>query len=272
MVFYTGMEKNIDQPIQSLWIGDQLSKVEQLCIRSFIDHGHQFHLYTYGEIKNIPHGAKIFDANSIMPSDAIFRFENGWGKGSVAGFADIFRLQLLQKMGGWWVDMDVICLKPLDFAEDVVLCSSYETEFGSLPNNCVFKTPPNSPFIAFCLNQLAQSDFDKMSFGSAGPFLFQKAVRELKLQNTVLPYYYFNPISWRFISELVLGKMGAKNKMKELLRPILKPKTMPGRKIMPNSYTLHLWNEIWNAGNLDKNGRYHPGSLFEKLKRKHGIK
>ena len=32
--------------IKSLWIGDQLSRLEQLCIKSFLYHGHEFHLYT----------------------------------------------------------------------------------------------------------------------------------------------------------------------------------------------------------------------------------
>ena len=33
--------------IQSLWIGPRLSNMEHLCIKSFIDHGHKFHLYIY---------------------------------------------------------------------------------------------------------------------------------------------------------------------------------------------------------------------------------
>ena len=32
--------------IQSLWIGPRLSNMEYLCIKSFIDFGHEFHLYT----------------------------------------------------------------------------------------------------------------------------------------------------------------------------------------------------------------------------------
>ena len=34
--------------IQSLWIGDRLSVMERLCIQSFLDQGHQFHLYGEG--------------------------------------------------------------------------------------------------------------------------------------------------------------------------------------------------------------------------------
>lgn len=48
----------INSPIQSLWIGDQLSKVEELSISSYLNHGNEYHLYTYGDIKNIPKGLK----------------------------------------------------------------------------------------------------------------------------------------------------------------------------------------------------------------------
>ena len=42
--------------IQSLWIGKELSVLEQLCICSFLKNGHNFHLYTYEKINNVPDG------------------------------------------------------------------------------------------------------------------------------------------------------------------------------------------------------------------------
>jgi len=266
------METGINKQIQSLWIGGQLSKVEQLCIQSFIDHGHEFHLYAYGEITNVPAAAKIHDARTIIGEDAVFTYKDGWAKGSVSGFADLFRLLLIQKKGGWWVDMDIICLKRFDFTADTIFCSSHEGEYGALVNNCVFKAPADSPFITYCLDQIAAIDLKTMSFGLAGPFLFQKAVKELALQAYVLPYYYFNPIAWKNVSDLILGNMGTINRIKEMVRPMFRPDTMPGRKVLTDSYTVHFWNEVWNTGKLDKNRHYSPGSLFEKLKIKHGIK
>ena len=37
--------------IQGLWIGETLSTMEYLSIKSFLDNGHEYHLYTYGEVK-----------------------------------------------------------------------------------------------------------------------------------------------------------------------------------------------------------------------------
>jgi len=47
---------------------------------------------------------------------------------------------------------------------------------------------------------------------------------------------------------------------------------MQGRLIKKKSFTLHLWNEIWKAGNLDKNATYAQNCTFEQLKRRHKIK
>jgi hypothetical protein len=267
------VEENIDsQLIQSLWIGGQLSNVERLCIKSFLDNGHDFHLYAYEEIHNAPEGTQIHDARSIITEDAIFTYKEGWAKGSVSGFADLFRLLLIQKNGGWWVDMDIICLKKFDLQADTVFCSSDETGYGSLVNNCVFKAPKDSLFITYCLAQIAAIDLKTMSFGMAGPFLFQKAVKELALEDLVVPFEYFNPITWRNVGDVILGKMSLKKKIKESLRPILKPKTLQGRRITADSYAVHFWNEVWKAGNFDKNGSYAPTGIFEQLKRKHDIK
>ncbi|WP_443938112.1 glycosyltransferase [Pedobacter sp. MW01-1-1] len=265
------MEKNLNNPIQGLWIGGALSNVEKLCIQSFLDHGHEFHLYTYEEIKNSPKGTILKDANEIMPESSIFRYKKGWAKGSVSGFADVFRLLLIQKKGGWWVDMDIICLKPLDFKEELVFCSSYEMEYGELANNCIFKAPKNAPFIDFCLKEIEKLDLHTMDFGLAGPFLFQRAIKELNLSTQMKAHYFFNPFSWKFLGELFLDKMSFSNKIKELVRPIFKPATMKGRVINSDTYTIHLWNEVWKAGNFDKNGIYQQNSMFEKFKRKHRI-
>lgn len=264
-------ELNLNNQIQSLWIGGNLSKVERLCIQSFLDYGHEFHLYAYEKIGNVPKGTTIIDARSIMPEEAIFRYKKGWAKGSVSGFADVFRLLMIQKNGGWWVDMDVICLKKFDFQSDTVFCTSAEGEYGSLVNNCVFKLPKDSLFIESCLTDIKNLDLKNIGFGEAGPFLFQSRVKALNLEKFVVPYRYFNPIGWRGMTELVLGKMSTLEKIKEIFRPLLKPKTMVGRKIDHNSYTIHLWNEVWKKNGFDKNATYDKDSLFEKLKKKHNI-
>jgi hypothetical protein len=113
-----------NKTVNGLWIGDRLSVMEMLTLKSFVFHGHTFHLWTYNKIENqLPEGVVIKDANQIIPEKNIIvrKFNDpvtGVGKGSVgAPFSDMFRYKLLFEQGGWWVDMDVTCLKPLAIEE-----------------------------------------------------------------------------------------------------------------------------------------------------------
>src|SRR5688500_8391522 len=112
--------------VHGLWIGDQLSKLEQLTLRSFARHGHEFHLWVYTTLRTpLPQGVIVRDANTVLPITSVFRKLNadpdtGVGRGSVSLFSDLFRYKLLYEHGGYWADLDVTCLKPLDFCEPYV--------------------------------------------------------------------------------------------------------------------------------------------------------
>ena len=62
------------QIIQSLWIGGSLSQMEQLSAKSFIEQGHEYHLYTYGSVENIPEGVILRDGNDILDKSEIFTY------------------------------------------------------------------------------------------------------------------------------------------------------------------------------------------------------
>ncbi|MEQ8704679.1 MAG: glycosyltransferase [Phaeodactylibacter sp.] len=137
--------------VHGLWIGETLSPVEMLCIKSFQAQGHRFHLWTYGHLRTPPpQGTVICAAQEILPSSAIFRYrygnEFGHGKGSLAGFSDLFRYKLLYEQGGWWTDMDVTCLRPLDFpAPYVFRAHDVLAVVGNL-----MKCPKASPLMKWC--------------------------------------------------------------------------------------------------------------------------
>ncbi len=113
--FYMDGERQI---FNALWIGRKLSNLELLTIHSFLSHGHQFRLWAYDQIETpLPDGVMLADANEIIPREKVFSYKNsnvyGHGKGSYAGFSDIFRYKLLYERGGWWTDMDVTCLQKI---------------------------------------------------------------------------------------------------------------------------------------------------------------
>lgn len=98
---------NKESEIQMLWIGDALSPIEQLSMKSFLYHGHTVVLYAYDDIQGIPKDVIVRDADTIVPRSKIFKHMN-----SYAAFADLFRWKLMVEKGGYYCDTDVICLQP----------------------------------------------------------------------------------------------------------------------------------------------------------------
>src|SRR4029077_9309329 len=94
--------------------------MERLCITSFLQNGHPFHLYVYQPIEGVPDGTVVLDANQILPSSRVFKYKD---HDTYAGFSNFFRYKLLCEKGGWWVDADTVCLQPFEFPEPLVFSS-----------------------------------------------------------------------------------------------------------------------------------------------------
>ena len=89
------MANNLER-VGSLWVGNELSNLEILSIRSFILNNHPYHLYVYNDIKNLPEGVTLEDANKIVPEKDIFRAPGSNGRpGSLGAFSDYFRFFLI---------------------------------------------------------------------------------------------------------------------------------------------------------------------------------
>jgi hypothetical protein len=124
--------------IGALWMGGNLSFLEQLCLISFRDAGHHVKLYTYEEVGNIPDGIEIADANTIQPTESILRHAK---TGSPAPQADKFRYQMLATEDRIiWADTDAYCVKPFETANG----HFYGWESKTHINNGVVGLPQDS--------------------------------------------------------------------------------------------------------------------------------
>ncbi|MBY0406370.1 MAG: capsular polysaccharide synthesis protein, partial [Rickettsiales bacterium] len=133
-----------DFPIQSLWIGS-LGALERLSMRSFLAHGHRYHLYAYDLTLAPPPGVELKDAREILPEEAIFTYPRGKEKGGISAFADWFRYELLAQKGGWWCDTDIICLKPFLFENPLVLASERHWLWKKRLSVAVMRAPAGHP-------------------------------------------------------------------------------------------------------------------------------
>lgn len=151
--------------VHGLWIGNCLGQTQLLTIKSFLSQGFTFNLWVYDNLlTDIPSEVTLQDANDIIPEKQIFKYpENGqidvkFGKGSYAGFSDIFRYKLLYEHGGWYTDMDVTCLKTPDFSTDYVF-----RDHWLLPVvGNIMRCPPKSELMKRCY-ELSSSVVDEMN-------------------------------------------------------------------------------------------------------------
>lgn len=98
-----------DYRIAALWIGGDLSYLEQLCLKSFLDAGHHLTLYSYEPIGNAPEGVEHADARDILPQEGFLRHGR---TGSPALHSDLFRYHLLNKCDRTiWADTDAYCVR-----------------------------------------------------------------------------------------------------------------------------------------------------------------
>ena len=228
-------------PVRSLWIGPRLSAMERLSIASFLANGHGFLLYVYDEIDGVPSGARVLDASRILPRSRIFRYQ---GNGSLAGFSNFFRYKMLLEEGGWWVDLDTVCLKAFDFDAEYVISS--EVHQGEpVVDLAALKVPPGSALAEYAWSVCESKDPNLLRWGETGPRLLSEAVRHCGLQQYIKPPEAFCPVNYPDW-ESVLSPLNLE----------------PG----PESFAIHLWTELWRDRGQNKDAVYHPDCLFEKLK------
>jgi hypothetical protein len=234
-----------------LWIGD-LTNLEKLAMASFVTHGHPVHLYTYSDLEGVPAGVEVLDANTILPEGRIFRYgpAAGISASSIAPFSDVFRYELLHQKGGWWIDADVVCLRPFDF--DAPYVFGYED--ATTIAGGVLRLPAGSA-IAATLYERAVALGSNTQYGSTGPKLLTDVVEAAGLQAYALPPGAFYPVHYLFAE--VLLKADSKTGMIE--------------GYLRGSYCVHFWNEVLRRRGLDKNATYPDRSIFEQLKARYGV-
>lgn len=258
--------------INTLWIG-KLTRLEKVCLSSFLFHGHQVNVYSYEDLKGLPEGVNQKDANEIIPESEVFYYGRsaGKGSGSVAGFANRFRYELLKRSdNSFWVDADVLALKPFNLSSEL----DFGWENHKFINNAVIGTKRANHPLFTTLSDASQSPFkiqpwdnikvkykkvraklhqnntNFMPWGLTGPKALTGAVKELKLLHHTSPYYVYYPISYANAS---------------LIFDCSKNVIIPDE-----AKSIHLWNEVLRRDGIDKNDKFKANSVFEQWASKLG--
>ena len=80
-----------DKLVRSFWHGRPLGPYEELCLRSFHDRGYAVEVFLYDKHLKLPEIAVRRDAAEIWPCNEVMMFQDGFGAGSSALHADLFR-------------------------------------------------------------------------------------------------------------------------------------------------------------------------------------
>ena len=217
---------------QSLWVGRRLRWIERLAIRSYLDNGWRFQLYTYDDVANVPEGCEVLDANAIIPRKGIFKegFGSGLHVGSLGAFSDLFRYKLLYERGGMWTDTDVINLKRFD-PDGARFISTEISDAGLITlNGAIMAAPAGHAFVERAYERACELlRADGVFFTRIGPYL----LAELLLESGVDAMDLMPP---NFLSAVFWMNTG------DLLEPY---ETIERRLRERDAVNLHAYTEMW---------------------------
>lgn len=132
--------------IAGLWVGSDLSWLEQVVIQSYLDRGHPFTLYTVGDIGGVPSGVDVRNADEIYGPPPFDISDND--RLRVAVYSDIFRLHLMSKTDFIWSDLDAYCVRSFEGLGDHVFGLNQK---GIVPTG-IMKVPADSETLALMLD------------------------------------------------------------------------------------------------------------------------
>jgi hypothetical protein len=234
--------------VNSFWGGGPLTRLEVLCLSSFLQNGARYNLYAYEEPEGVPQGISVRDAAEILPAGRMFRYPAGTlNEGSLSGYSNLFRYTLLQRLGGWWVDTDVCCLRPFPTDREELYLRE-ETQSGDpLVASCIFRAPPESSVLAHCLDTFARTDVSKVVHGETGPVLLTDAIRKCGGEDAIRPGAQFLPVPWWDWQRLLWDEQLA----------------------VDRCFAVHFWNTMLTSAGVKKNAEFAKNSVVERLKRQY---
>jgi len=230
--------------VNTIWIGNTFPLLQQMCAISWLKNGHEFNLWAYGLIKDVPNGVHLQDANQVYPHRPLQLYQNNNNFGSPVLHATMFRYAFLVKRGGCFVDCDTMCLKSFDVSRKFVFSSEGKT---SQPNLAFVNIPiTNSPVMRACFTEAQIKLEIAPVWGHFGPKLLRKKLILHKcMQHVALPIDYC-PLNWSEAND------------------IFKPDFDYNR--IKNSYTTRLWQQIFTleGRELDNFTQYPETSFWRK--------
>ncbi len=204
--------------LQSYWSGAPLSLLERACLTSWVAFGARVHLYTHDSIKRLeaqipPHvrrHIRVLNADVIVDRSRKFNYKGEAPKSkrsdafTALPFSDLFRYEMLRKVGGVWMDMDLVLIRPMParvleapyffVSERTMQAGAYRSKEPTNPTNaCIGARDPESPWARW-ITETAESK----EATSAWTYMkvFQESLKTLHLDKYVEGPEFVMPVNW----------------------------------------------------------------------------
>jgi hypothetical protein len=104
--------------IVTFWHGP-LDALRLTCLRSQVAAGHKVTVYSFDPLAGLPGGVGNAEAEAILPHAFSERLrpsepDGSWRDWTTLQFSDFFRMRLMARNAGLWLDADVLLLKPVE--------------------------------------------------------------------------------------------------------------------------------------------------------------
>jgi hypothetical protein len=104
--------------VVTFWHGP-LDRLRQTCLRSQVAAGHKVTVYSFEPLPGLPDGVGNAEAEAILPHSFSEKLrppepDGSWRDWTTLQFSDFFRMRLMARHAGLWLDADVLLLKPIE--------------------------------------------------------------------------------------------------------------------------------------------------------------
>jgi len=243
--------------VNAFFHGNKLSLMEKLTVHSFLNNNCKFKLFSYDKsFCDIKHdNFELIDANEILDQKHFFTYTGNGDcpANSVGGFSDIFRFKILQQLPGWYVDMDVTCLRSFDELADRPTVFRPSERYGAVAN--VIKCN-NRHFIDDVLQEYHKSINASNNDWVKPLDIFYDTIKKHQLQECIVNKTHF-------------GDDSSKDVMDYIDKNVYELSFIP-------EYAIHWCNTACTTANWNKRLRVdwnvpRPASLYYCLLEKYGL-
>lgn len=233
--------------VRSFWHGP-FSPYEALCLSSFIAAGIGVELFSQEPLSGLPDGVTARKARDILDCDVAFYRHEPDGP-SPALHANHFRYALLEKLGGWWIDSDIMLVGSVLPAAGVFLARQSDAEL----NCAVMHFPVRHPLMTSA-RERTEAVLETARWAETGP----------KLVTELLPVHEPDAAIAARESAYAIGH----EEFQKFLLPEAREEV---EQRTANSTFVHLWNEMWRRSGIPKDIGPPKGSWIDMMFERHAI-